>query len=86
MQPILRNSTFTQGKYPRRQVRIMVLGENQKATIISNQMQAIILNPIAPTDPLITRRTLPRGGGKADECQPFIMMAGNIPQSMPDFW
>ena len=64
----------------------MVLGENQKATIVSNQVEAIIVNPIAPTDPLITRSTLPRGGGKADECQPFIMIAGDIPQGMSDLW
>ena len=50
----------------RRKIRVMVLGNNQEATIVSNQVKTIILNPIAPTDPLIAHRTFPRGSGKAD--------------------
>jgi len=62
----------------------MVLRQDQKAAVVLDQVQTIVLIAIALTDPRITRRAVPGSGGKADQCQPFAMNACNVPQRMTD--
>ena len=54
-------------------------GQNEKPTIGSQQMQAIILMAIRPSDPAISRRAFPGGGRKAEQGHPFGLPGGHIP-------
>ena len=47
------------------EIACVPLGQDEKARVVADQMQAIVLDAKIPADPAITRRAFPRGRGKA---------------------
>ena len=61
-----------------------MLGQDQKAGIVGDQVQAVVLEAKVPTDPVVTGRTLPGRGAKAQQRKPLAAPSGYIPQGMAD--
>lgn len=62
----------------------MVFGQDQKATIVGDQVRPIVWMAKIPTDPGVARGTLPGRGREAQQRQPLAVPGGDIPQSVPD--
>jgi hypothetical protein len=80
--PVPCQAAFAQGQHAGGEVRVVVLGQDQKATVVGDQMQKIILVAKSPPDPGVTRRALPDRGGEAHKGQPLPLPGGDIPQGM----
>ena len=65
-------------------LRMVMSGQDQEATVIGDQVQAIVLMTEIPTDPAVTSRTFPGRGGKAQQGQPLVAPSGRIPQGVAD--
>ena len=75
-----------QGQDTRWQVRQMPFGQDQKAAVVCQQLEPIVLMTEMPADPAIACGTLQGGSGKADQADPLIAEAGRIAQRFTDFW
>jgi hypothetical protein len=54
--------------------------QDQKTTIVGQQLEAVILMAEVPTDPAIPGRALPSGGRKAEQSYPVILPGAYIPE------
>jgi hypothetical protein len=63
---------------------MVVTGQDQKTTIIGDQVQAVVLMTEIPTDPAVTGCTLPGGGAEVQQGQPLATPGDHIPQGMTD--
>jgi len=62
----------------------MVLGQDQKAAVIGDQVQTVVLMAEIPANPPIPRGALPGRGGKAQQGQPLVAPSRHIPQRVAD--
>ena len=60
----------------------MPVGQDEKATVINDQLQPIILMVKVPPDPAIPCSTLQGRGGKAQKGYPLIAPSGDVPESL----
>src|SRR4030042_4349423 len=58
----------------------MPVGQDEKAAVIDDQLQAVILMAQVPTDPAIPCSALQGRGGKAQKGYPLIAPGGNVPE------
>jgi len=84
LRPIPHQAPFAQGQHPRGEVRDVVLGQDQKPTVVGDQVQAVVLVAEIPADPGVARRALPGSGGKTHQGQPLTVPGGDIPQGVAD--
>ena len=82
--PILCQAPFTQREDARGEIPMVVSGQDQKTTIIGDQVQPVVLMTEIPTDPVVTGCTLPGGGAKVQQGQPLAAPSGHIPQGVAD--
>jgi hypothetical protein len=75
---------FAQRQHPRGEVRHVMFGEDQKPTVVGDQIQTIVLAAKFPADPGVARGTRPGRGREAQQCQPLSLPDGDIPQRVPD--
>jgi hypothetical protein len=64
----------------------MVIGKDEEAAVVGDQVEAIILVTEIPADPGIPRGARPCGGGEAQLGHPLAMPGGDIPQGMANLW
>ena len=62
----------------------MPVGQDKKAAVIDDQLEAVILMAGVPSDPAITCNALQSRGGKAQKPHPLIAPEGNIPSRLAD--
>ena len=62
----------------------MPFGQNQKATVVGDQLQAVILVAEIPTNPLIPHRAFPGRRRKTQQGNPFSPIVGSIPKRFAD--
>jgi len=62
----------------------MPVGQNEKAAVIDDQLEAVILMAQVPPDPTIPCSTLQSRGGKAQKGYPVIAPEGDVPESFAD--
>jgi hypothetical protein len=60
----------------------MPVRQDEKAAVIDDQLEAVILMAQVPTDPAITCSALQGRGGKAQKGYPLIAQSGNVPESL----
>ena len=84
IRPIPHQTAFAQRENTRGQVRVMGVGQDQEATVVGDQVQTVILMTEIPADPGIPRRTLPGGGGEAQQGHPHPVPGSDIPQGMAE--
>jgi len=82
--PVPCQAAFAQGEDPRGEVRDMVFWQDQKATIVGDEVQAIVLVAKIPSDPGIPCRALPGRGREAQQCPPLAAPEGDIPEGVAD--
>ena len=58
--------------------------QDEKAAVIDNQLQAVILMAQVPTDPAIPCSALQGRGGKAQKGYPLIAPSGDVPKRLAD--
>src|SRR4030042_7004534 len=63
----------------------MPVGQNEKAAIIDDQLEAVVLIAGVPSDPTIPGSALQSRGGKAQKGYPLIDPEGNVPEGFADF-
>jgi len=80
--PIPNQAPFAPGEDAGGKIRIVVVGEDQEAAVVGDEMQAIIRVAEIPTDPGIPRATLPGGGGEAQQDHPLARPGSDVPQRM----
>ena len=59
-------------------------GQDEKAAVVDDQLQAAIALAKVPTDPAVARRALEGGGGKAQQRHPFLPPGGDVPERLAD--
>ena len=84
LHPVGLNPALAQGQYPRGQILMMAVGQNQKARIVGDQVEPVVLMTIIPANPAIADATLQGRGGKAQQGQPLALPGGDIPQGIAD--
>ena len=62
----------------------MPVGQDEKAAVIDDQLEAFILMAEVPTDPAIPCSALQGRGGKAQKGYPLIGPEGNVPEGFAD--
>ena len=62
----------------------MPVGQNEKAAVVDDQLQAAIALAKVPTDPTIAHRALEGRGGKAQQRYPFLPPGGDVPERLAD--
>ena len=62
----------------------MPVGQDEKAAVIDDQLEAVILMAEVPPDPTISCSTLQRRGGKAQKGYLLIAPEGNVPEGFAD--
>ena len=62
----------------------MPVGQDEKAAVIDDQLEAVILMAEVPTDPTIPCSALQGRGGKAQKGYPLIAPEGNVPEGFAD--
>ena len=62
----------------------MPVGQDEKAAVIDDQLEAVILMAEAPSDPLIPCSALQRRSGKTQQGHPLIAPEGNVPERLAD--
>ena len=62
----------------------MPVGQNEKATVIDDQLEAVILMAEVPADPTISCSALQSRGGKAQKGYPLIAPEANVPEGFAD--
>jgi len=62
----------------------MPVGQDEKAAVIDDQLEAVILMAKVPPDPTIPCRALQRRGGKAQKSYPLIAPEGKVPEGFAD--
>ena len=85
LHPIVPQAPFAQRQYAGGQIRSMPIGQDQKAAVVGDQVQPIILMAEIPADPAITGPALPGRSGKAQQGEPLAAPGGHIPQVWPIF-
>ncbi len=82
--PVGLNSALAQRQYLQGEVGVMMLGKNQEARLVGDQVQPIVLMAQVPAETAIAR-TAPQGRGrKAQQCRPLRIAGGDIPQGVTD--
>ena len=62
----------------------MPLGQDEKTTVIDNQLQAVLLMAQVPTNPAIPGSALQGRRGKTQEGYPLIAPSRDIPERLAD--
>ena len=62
----------------------MPIGKDEKAAVIDDQLEAIILMAKVPADPAIPCSALQCSGGKAQKGYPLIAPESNVPERFAD--
>ena len=62
----------------------MPVGQDEKAAVIDDQLEAVILMAEVPPDPAISCSALQSRGGKAQKGYPLIAPEGNVPEGFAD--
>src|ERR1700728_4429800 len=62
----------------------MPVGQDEKASVVDDQLQAAIALAKVPTDPIVTHGALEGRGGKAQQRYPFFPPGGNVPERLAD--
>src|SRR3990172_62653 len=62
----------------------MPVGQDEKAAVIDDQLEAVILMAKVPSDPTIPCSALQSRGGKAQKGHPLIAPEGNVPERLAD--
>ena len=62
----------------------MPVGQDEKAAVIDDQLEAVILMAEVPPDPTIPCSALQSRGGKAQKGYPLIAPEGNVPEGFAD--
>jgi hypothetical protein len=60
----------------------VVLRQDQKAGVVGDQVQAVVLVAKIPTDPPVTGGALPSRGTNAQHPQPPLLPGGYVPEGM----
>jgi hypothetical protein len=60
----------------------MPVGQDEKAAVIDDQLEAVILMAQGPTDPAIPCSALQGRGRKTQKGYPLIAPSGNVPESL----
>lgn len=81
--PILAKAAQIERQDAGSEVGAVGVGQDQKAGIVGDQMQALGAQQRRPTDPAITRTTAQRRRLLADQRQPLIAAMGDIAQLSP---
>ncbi len=63
----------------------MMFGQDQKATVVGDQVQPIVVMAKIPADPGVTHGALPGRRREAQQRQPLAVPGGDIPQGGPIF-
>jgi len=82
LRPIPWQPAFTQRQNARGQVRRAVLRQDQKAGVVGDQVQAVVLVAKIPADPAVTGSALPSRGANAQHPQPPLLPGGHIPEGL----
>jgi hypothetical protein len=78
--PVRCQPPLAQGQHARGEVRVVLFGQDQKAAVVGDQVQAIVLMAKIPPDPGVARAALPSGGRETQQRQPLTVPGGDIPQ------
>src|SRR4030042_920732 len=62
----------------------MPVGQDEKAAVIDDQLEAVILMAEVPPDPTIPCSVLQSRGRKAQKGDPLIAPEGNVPEGFAD--
>ena len=62
----------------------MAVGQDKKAAVIDDQLEAVILMAKVPTDPAIPGSALQGRGRKAQKGYPFIAPGSDVPECFAD--
>lgn len=62
----------------------MPVGQDEKAAIIDDQLESVILMAQAPPNPTISCSAFQSRGGKTQKGYPLIRPEGNVPESFAD--
>ncbi len=62
----------------------MPVGQDEKAAVIHDQLETVILMAEVPPDPTIPCSALQSRGGKAQKGYPLIAPEGNVPEGFAD--
>jgi hypothetical protein len=62
----------------------MPLRQDQKTAVVGDQLQAVILMAVVPTDPLVAYRAFPSRCRKTQQDNPFPPIVGSIPKRLAD--
>src|SRR5208337_1080857 len=60
----------------------MPLGQNQKTSVVGNQMQAVKFQGRCPANPGVPRTALQGGGPPAQQRHPLLRAGGYIPEGL----
>ncbi len=82
--PIRRDPALTQPEHARGQIRPPSFRQDEKAAIVGNQMQAILLVTPVPADPTIAGRAFSDRGADHQQCQPLPLPGGDTPERVAD--
>ena len=82
--PVRDQAPLAQRQQPRGQVGPMPAGQDQKAAVVGDQMQPVVLHPEVPADPGVPRPALQGGRGKADQRHPLAPPARHVPLRLAD--
>ena len=82
--PVGIQASLAQGQNSGTEIRKMPVGQDEKAAVIDDQFEAVILQAKVPPDPAISGRALQGGGGKTHQGDPVIVPGGDVPEGLAD--
>lgn len=82
--PVRGHAAREQREHTRADVGMAALGQDQKAAVVGDELEAVELRAKIPADPAVAYTALERGGRQADLGQPPPTPSGYIPQRLAD--
>ena len=82
--PVLAQTPCAARQDRRTEIGQMPLRQDQKAAVVGDQLQAVILVAVVPTNPLIAHRAFPGRRRKTQQGNPFPPIVGSIPERLAD--
>ena len=82
--PIRHHASLAQRKKARCEIGAPPTRQNHKPRVVAHQVQPVILHPLIPTNPGVTRPALPCRRGPAHQRHPLIMPAPDVPPCLAD--
>ena len=82
--PVGGEPPFAQGKCARAEVWVMPVGQDQKAAVVGDQVQAVALVAVAPANPAIPHGAFPCRRRKAEQSHPLAEVGRHVPKGFAD--